>query len=201
MPDNVKIYNRTPGVVKLARTKKREVVVESRRSIVLLWNDVEKDPRLLESIKSEIQRGSISTTMDNLLFSPSLKSEEISEITHTERVLFGPSFPDNPLLGQIWLRTDLNALYWWDGTTWLPIGAGSTDELVKVSSVDTLADYLNSKLVAGTNIVLTIVNPGGNEQIEISATPSASASCDNILVCYDGNILVDYCGNVVCACG
>ena len=44
------------------------------------------------------------------------------------------------------------------------------DENVKVSSNDTLADFLISKLVAGTNITITEINDGGNETLEIKAT-------------------------------
>jgi hypothetical protein len=49
-----------------------------------------------------------------------------------------------------------------------PVGA----ERVRVSSTDTLGDYLNSKLVddGGATITTTVLNPGGNEQLEISAT-------------------------------
>lgn len=42
--------------------------------------------------------------------------------------------------------------------------------LVKISSNDTTADYLFNKLVAGSNITLTILNPGGNEEIEIASS-------------------------------
>lgn len=41
---------------------------------------------------------------------------------------------------------------------------------VKVDSSDTTAGYLNSKIVAGTGIATAILNPGANEQIQISST-------------------------------
>lgn len=44
------------------------------------------------------------------------------------------------------------------------------DSLVKVSVADTTNGYLGTKLVAGSNISLNIINPGGNEQLEISNT-------------------------------
>ena len=40
---------------------------------------------------------------------------------------------------------------------------------VKIDSSDTTAGFLASKLSAGTNITLTVVNPGGNERIRIDA--------------------------------
>lgn len=47
--------------------------------------------------------------------------------------------------------------------------ATTTDELIKISSNDTTADYLLSKLIAGSNITLTENNDGSNETITISA--------------------------------
>jgi len=43
----------------------------------------------------------------------------------------------------------------------------SQDELVKVTSTDTTEDYLNSKVSAGTSIKTVVLNPVGNEQLEI----------------------------------
>ena len=50
------------------------------------------------------------------------------------------------------------------------------DEKVKVSSNDTLADFLISKIVAGVNITITEINDGGNETLEIKATPVAGVT-------------------------
>ena len=50
----------------------------------------------------------------------------------------------------------------------LPLQTG--DNKVKVSSNDTTQDYLEDKLVAGTNITLVTDNDGANETITISAT-------------------------------
>ncbi len=52
----------------------------------------------------------------------------------------------------------------------LPIGPGVDPAKVKASSADTTADYLENKLTAGSNIVLTKLNPGADEEIEISST-------------------------------
>jgi len=48
-------------------------------------------------------------------------------------------------------------------------GSGTGDELVKVSAADVAADYLDGKLVAGTNVTITLLNPGGVETLEIAA--------------------------------
>lgn len=48
-------------------------------------------------------------------------------------------------------------------------GGGDTDEKTKVSANDTTANYLESKLVAGSNITLTTNNDGGNETITIAS--------------------------------
>ena len=48
------------------------------------------------------------------------------------------------------------------------------DEKVKVSSADTTADYLESKIVAGTNVTITKLNPGADEELEISSSPGST---------------------------
>jgi hypothetical protein len=45
-----------------------------------------------------------------------------------------------------------------------------------ISGTDTTADYAENKIVAVSGIVLTVLNPGGNEQLEISINPSAVAA-------------------------
>lgn len=52
---------------------------------------------------------------------------------------------------------------------WKTVGAGGavTDELVKITTNDTTPDFLQPKLVAGTNVTLNLLNPAANEQIEI----------------------------------
>lgn len=42
-------------------------------------------------------------------------------------------------------------------------------ERVKITNNDFISDFLNSKLVGdGSTITTTVLNPGGNEQLEIS---------------------------------
>ena len=47
-------------------------------------------------------------------------------------------------------------------------GGSSADEKAKISSADTTTGYLEDKVVAGTNITITKLNTGANEQLEIS---------------------------------
>lgn len=47
---------------------------------------------------------------------------------------------------------------------------GSDSEKVKVSNADTTAGWLDDKIVAGTGIVTTILDPGANETLEIKTT-------------------------------
>ena len=52
---------------------------------------------------------------------------------------------------------------------------------VKISAADTVLDFLQSKLVQGTNVTLTLQNPGGDENILIdvaSVTPSLGDPAD-----------------------
>lgn len=58
-----------------------------------------------------------------------------------------------------------------NGTNWTNQAvAGTTDQLVKITSADTTANYLQPKLIAGTNISITKNNPGANETLTISST-------------------------------
>ena len=50
---------------------------------------------------------------------------------------------------------------------------GGNDK-VKVDSSDTIADFLLAKLSAGAGVNLAVLNPGGNEQVQITATGAGS---------------------------
>ena len=49
-------------------------------------------------------------------------------------------------------------------------GGGGADEKVKVSVNDTVAGYLDAKLVAGANITLTEIGDGGDEDLSIAVS-------------------------------
>jgi len=51
----------------------------------------------------------------------------------------------------------------------------SADVSVKVTGADTTTGNLNSKVAAGTNISLAVLNPGSNEQLQISSSNAAHA--------------------------
>ena len=73
--------------------------------------------------------------------------------------------------GDLCYNTTSNQLKYYNGSAWAVISA-DTDSLVKVSSNDTTAGYLNGKLVAGTNVSFTENNNGGNETLTIAADSS-----------------------------
>ena len=54
------------------------------------------------------------------------------------------------------------------------ISTGGGNGLVLVDSSDTTADFLLNKLFAGSGITLTVLNPGGDESIQIASTRGGS---------------------------
>jgi hypothetical protein len=61
-----------------------------------------------------------------------------------------------------------------DSTT----GGTPPDVNVKVSATDTTTNYLNSKVVGGTYIAKTVLNPSGNESVKFDVIPSTLVSGD-----------------------
>lgn len=55
-----------------------------------------------------------------------------------------------------------------------------TNNYLKVSPDDTTPGFLEAKTAAGTNITLSVLNPGANEQLQISAVP-AGGSGGNVI--------------------
>lgn len=51
----------------------------------------------------------------------------------------------------------------------VPGGGGSDSLKVKATSADTTEDFLNPKIAAGTGITKTVLNPGANEQVQLTA--------------------------------
>ena len=54
--------------------------------------------------------------------------------------------------------------------TWPGAGGPGTDELVKITAADTTPDYLNPKIAAGAGMAKAVLNPGANEQLQLSCT-------------------------------
>lgn len=57
-----------------------------------------------------------------------------------------------------------------------------TDEKAKVSANDTTSNYLENKIVAGTNVNVSVLNEGANEQLQISATISGVDNDEKVKV-------------------
>jgi len=99
---------------------------------------------------------------------------DVNSFANTYRI--GSSDPSSSLdEGYLFYNSTSNALKYYNGSAWVSITA-DTDALVKVSSNDTTAGYLNGKLVAGSNISFTEGSDGGNETLTIA---SSGASLDD----------------------
>jgi len=68
----------------------------------------------------------------------------------------------------VWILTGVSPATWKQ----VDLGAVSTGT-VKVTAADTGLDFLGAKVAAGGGITLNVLNPGGNEQLEISASIGA----------------------------
>ena len=60
--------------------------------------------------------------------------------------------------------------------TFTDLATSTADTKVKVSSFDTTSGYLNQKLTGSTNILLSLLDSGGNEKIQILQTGLATLS-------------------------
>ena len=92
----------------------------------------------------------------------------VNSFANTYRI--GSSDPSTSLNeGDLFYNSTSNVLKFYNGSAWVAISA-DTDSLVKVSSNDTTAGFLNGKLVASTGISFTEGNNGGNETLTIANT-------------------------------
>ncbi len=76
--------------------------------------------------------------------------------------------PTGPVKGEVLV---------WDGSIWNPSGIAvvvDPDELVKISSNDTTAGFVEAKFVEGSNVTFTTLNEGGNETFRISTVASGT---------------------------
>jgi len=79
-----------------------------------------------------------------------------------------------------------------NGSLWVPASAGGSDTFkTKVSGTDTTEDFLESKIVAGSNITITKLNSGGNEQLEIASSGGGGTQIifDQTLTANAGSVL------------
>ena len=90
----------------------------------------------------------------------------------------GPPTAAPTLEGQHWINTVTGEMWFANGTAsvanWVLLEA-DTDVKVKVSATDTTAGYLADKTIAGTGIILTTLNGGGDEDLEIKIDTSVVA--------------------------
>jgi len=176
LADTLKIFNKTRSIVTLARTGKKEYFLRPHQSIEILANEVEEDPRLKASIQKNIHWNLIETSIVGVpLIFP--RDDVTNALTKAEL--------------EDYVETERED----------PTGVG-TDELVKVSAADIIAEFLSDKLIAGTGITLTIVSPGGDESIRIDATGGGGTpfDCDKILLDCNYTLVTDNCGNIMCCC-
>ena len=98
----------------------------------------------------------------------------MSDIVHVIRATVSPASAPTRA-GQHWVNETTKQTWLSVGTStvadWILMGDSPT---VKITSNDTTADYLASKLSAGAGITLTTLNPGGDETIEISSPGSTT---------------------------
>lgn len=70
-------------------------------------------------------------------------------------------------------------------------GGGSDTNKVGVSIADTSPNFLFSKLSAGSNISLVILNPGANESVQINSTATGGGDVNSSDITWDSNTVLD----------
>jgi hypothetical protein len=115
-------------------------------------------------------------TSDNVTNMDTCADNLVGINSFAARYRVGSSDPSSDLdEGDLFYNTSSNVVKFYNGSAWVAISA-DTDALVKVSSNDTTAGFLNGKLVAGEAITFVENNNGGNETLTINATdPTALA--------------------------
>lgn len=69
-----------------------------------------------------------------------------------------------------WNTGNSKAEYSNDGSTWNQVDNVTGSNLLVVTASDTTPGNLNAKTASGSQIIRTVLNPGGNEQLQISTT-------------------------------
>jgi len=68
-----------------------------------------------------------------------------------------------------------------DGAAWVNLTDVSASDLLKVSANDSTPGYLNGKLVAGSNVILTEGNDGANETLTVAATSQRTGVTTHVI--------------------
>lgn len=85
--------------------------------------------------------------------------------------------------------TDTGQLGIYTGGSWSWVSA--LDHKVAVSADDTTPNFLENKLAAGTNIVLTEINEAGNEAMSIATAPTVGVYAPMVTGDTPGPVLID----------
>ncbi len=83
---------------------------------------------------------------------------------------------DPGINGQLWVKFGPNDVDWN-----MVESSAPQDQLVKVSADDTTSGYLEDKIIAGTGIGVTILNPGANEQSQYDIVLDVSQLNDTVI--------------------
>ena len=114
--------------------------------------------------------GNVTTVSDNDTNVTTVATNIVDVNTFANQYRIGSSDPTSSLdEGDLFYNTTSNLMKFYNGSAWVAI-TSETDVLVKVSSNDTTAGYLNGKLVAGSNITFTEGSDGGNETLTIAGS-------------------------------
>jgi microcystin-dependent protein len=110
-----------------------------------------------------------------------------------DKIWVSANAPVLPIPGQLWWDSDASTFAIWTGAVWYqiyPASIGGT--LVKISANDTTANYLIAKLVAGTGVVLTELNDGGDEDLEVKIGQAVATTDSPVFagLTINGNIIV-----------
>jgi len=112
----------------------------------------------------------VTTVASNIANVNTTASNITNVNTFANQYRIGSSDPTSSLdEGDLFYNTTSNVMKFYNGSAWVAISA-DTDSLVKVSSNDTTAGFLNGKLVAGSNISFTEGSDGGNETLTIAGS-------------------------------
>lgn len=105
-------------------------------------------------------RGTIATNGTGFIIGDGTATN--ATISHKDDVSTKGFLRKNPTTGKVQYSND--------GTNWVNIDSVSASNLVVVSAADTTPSYLENKILAGSNIVITKENAGGNENLKISTS-------------------------------